>query len=131
MELNLLFLILPEILYLKPKTELTNYVVGFNKYWIFHFVTSEPEITGNFILIFIKKALETKAVWSKHNESSQQKVFWKVGVLIFWFFFPEILEKHQRIIFFFHIAASWRATLLIQRLLKSQVVAKCFNLILS
>ena len=45
-------------------------------------------------------------------------------------FFLEILEKHERIIFFFHIAASCRATLLLRRLLKSQVVAKCFGLIL-
>ena len=30
-----------------------------------------------------------------------------------------------------HIAARWRATLLLQRLLKSQVVTKCFSLILS
>ena len=84
-----------------------------------------------------KKALEIKAVWSKHfnfpfllffqcSESSQQKVFWK-----FLIFFAEILEKHQQIIFFFHIVTSWRATLLLQRLLKSQVVTKCFSLILS
>ena len=84
------------------------------------------------MLTFIKKALEIKAVWSKHfnfpsvlffqySESSQQKVFWKVGALNF---FPRILEKHQQIIFFFHIAASYRATLLLQRLLKSQVLLK-------
>ena len=43
------------------------------------------------------------------------------------FFFAEILEKHQQIIFFFHIATSWRTTLLLQRLLKSQVVTKPGN----
>ena len=43
----------------------------------------------------------------------------------------EILEKHQRIIFFFHIAASRKATLSLQTLSKSQVFTKCFNLILS
>ena len=53
-------------------------------------------------------------------------MFWKVGVLIF---FAEIRENHRRIILFFHIAASWRATLLLQSLLKSQVVTKCFSLI--
>ena len=57
------------------------------------------------------------------NESSQQKVFWK----FFIFFFAEILEKHQQIIFFFHIATSWRTTLLLQRLLQSQVVTKPGN----
>ena len=62
------------------------------------------------------------------SESSQQKMFWKVVVLTF---FPEILEKHQPVIFFFHIAACCRATLLLQRLLKSQVVTKCFSLIRS
>ena len=45
----------------------------------------------------------------------------------FFFFFAEILEKHQQIIFFFHIATSWRTTLLLQRLLKSQVVTKPGN----
>ena len=92
----------------------------------------------SFVLIFIKKALKIKAVWSKHfkfpsmlffqcSESSQQKVFWKFSI----FFFAEILENHQQIIFLFHIATSWRATLLLQRLLKSQVVTKSFSLILS
>ena len=52
------------------------------------------------------------------SKSSQQKVLWNIGVLTF--FFAEILEKHKRIIFFFHIAVSWRATLLLQSLLKSQ-----------
>ena len=142
-DLNLLFLFLPEIWYLKPKTKLTKCVFSFNKYWIFHFASSErtdfKEYRFLISLLSSKKALEIKAVWSKcfHfssllffqcSESSQQKVFWKVGVLIF---FPEIFEKHQRIIFFFHIAASWRPTLLLQRLLKSQAVTKCFSLILS
>ena len=49
----------------------------------------------------------------------------------FLIFFAEILEKQQQTIFFFHIVTRWRATLLLQRLLKSQVVTKCFSLILS
>ena len=136
-DLNLLFLFSPEIWYLKPKTKLTKCVFSFNKYWIFHFVPSETESTVFLYLFSSKKALEIKAVWSKYfnfpsllffqcSESSQQKVFWK-----FLIFFAEILEKHQQIIFFFHIVTSWRATLLLQRLLKSQVVTKCFSLILS
>ena len=49
------------------------------------------------------------------KESSQQKVFRKVGVSNF---LIEILEKHQRRISFFHIIAGCRATFLLQRLIK-------------
>ena len=49
------------------------------------------------------------------KESSQQKVFRKVGVSNF---LVEILEKHQRRISFFHIIAGCRATFLLQRLIK-------------
>ena len=88
----------------------------------------------------MKKALQIKAVWSKYfnfpsllfslcSESSQQKVFWKISVSIF---FVEILEKHKRRIFFFHIVVSWRATtLFLQRLLKSQVFTNGVSLSLS
>ena len=63
------------------------------------------------------------------DESSQQKVL--ESRYFHGIFFTEILEKQQRINLFFHIAVSWRATLLLQRILKSQVVTKCFSLILS
>ena len=88
-----------------------------------------------------KKTLETKAVWTKHFRfpsvilSMERKQSTKSSLESRCFdifcFFAEILEKHQRIILFFHISASWRPTLLLQRLLKSQVVTKCFSLILS
>ena len=64
------------------------------------------------------------------KQKQSTKRFWKAGVLIFFLFFAGILEKHQRIILLFHIATSCRATLLLQRLLKLQVVTKCFSLIL-
>ena len=40
-DLNLLFLFLPEMWYLKPKIKLIKCVFSFKKYWIFHFVPSE------------------------------------------------------------------------------------------
>ena len=43
------------------------------------------------------------------------------------FFFVEILEKHQRRISFFHTVASWRAIFLLERLLKSRVVTNGFK----
>ena len=55
-------------------------------------------------------------------------MFWKVGVSNF---FVEILEKQQQRISFFHTVASWRATFLLQRLLKSQVVINGFSLTIS
>ena len=90
----------------------------------------------SFIFTFIKIALEIKPVCSKHfdspfllfflcSETSQQKVFWNVGISKI---FAEILEKHQRRISFFCIVASWRATFLLQRLLRSQVGTKGFTL---
>ena len=144
-DLNLLFLFLPEIWYLKPKTKLTKCVFSFNKYWIFHFVPSERtdfrEYRFLLSLLSSKKALEIKAVWRKHfnfpsllffhcNKNSLQKVFWKVGVLIFFFFFRNSWKAPTNN-FLFRITTSWRVTFLLQRLLKSQVVTKCFSLILS
>ena len=96
------------------------------------------ENTVSFIsLLSLKKASENKVVCRKHfnspspllfrcSESSRQKLFWKVSVLNF---FVEILERHQGRISFSYIVASWRVTFLLQRLLKSQVVTKGFNLI--
>ena len=96
------------------------------------------ENTVSFIsLLSLKKALANKVVCRKHfnspspllfrcSESSRQKLFWKVSVSNF---FVEILERHQGRISFSYIVASWRVTFLLQRLLKSQVVTKGFNLI--
>ena len=129
-DLNLLFLFLPEIWYLKPKTKLTKCVFSFNKYWIFHFVPSEPESTVFFYPYFHRQ---------KHYKLKQYEANTLAFLLCYSFNVAKAVNKKccrnswkaPANNFLFSYCCKLEATLLLQRLLKSQVLTKCFSLILS
>ena len=105
--LNLLFSFL-------PKAKYKTYQMHFQYYWLLNISFRYfracfryfREYCFSFILTFIKKPLEIKAVSSKHFNSPSL------------LFFPCTESSQPKV--FFDIAASRRATPLLQRLLKSQ-----------
>ena len=105
--------------------KLTNCVFSCNKYRIFHFVPSERTDIREYNGTVFKHFNSPSLLLFPCSKNSQQKVFWKVGVLKF---FLWILKRRQQRISFFYIVASWRATFLLQRLLKLHVVTNGFGL---